>query len=141
MCGRIKCRKRSWTVEIDSATAFYGEYHEQDTDISISVGSVTFDFSRTYDREDAKKWFFSVESEISPYSTYCVREGMTWYLLYEYPLIRQVILPDKTELMLIAEAEGRPFTDSTGDWTLTYQGWKRHAHVSKRACLYLWDRQ
>ena len=83
----------------------------------MSVGSVTFDFSRTYDREDAKKWFFSVESEISPYSTYCVREGMTWYLLYEYPLIRQVILPDKTELMLIAEAEGRPFTDSTGDWT------------------------
>ena len=110
-----------WTVKLDSATGFYGEYRGQDTDITMSAGNVSFDFSRTYDREDAEKWFFSVESEIRPYSTYCVREGLTWYFLYEYPLIRQVILPDKTELMLIAEAEGRSFTDSTGDWTLTYQ--------------------
>ena len=110
-----------WTVKLDSATGFYGEYREQDTDITMSAGNVSFDFSRTYDREDADKWFFSVESEIRPYSTYCVREGLAWYFLYEYPLIRQVILPDKTELMLIAEAEGRPFADSTGDWTLTYQ--------------------
>ncbi len=110
-----------WTVKLDGATGLYGEYHEQDTDLSMSAGNVTFDFSRTYDREDADRWFFSVESEIRPYSTYCVRSGLSWYLLYEYPLIRQVILPDKTELMLIAEAEGRPFTDSTGDWTLTYE--------------------